>query len=193
MDEHIISMEDINAAQPASASDSCIPLFHMRVVEDKAEAEKTGKRAYKEIAYVKVLSPGNDKEIPDLVVTEELKQRWPVQWANFSAKKEAPLEGTPIDEWAQINPVQAKILQDEHCLTVEQLANLPDANLQNLGQGFIVLKGKAEAFLASLDGEAGFQKLKAENKKQASQISSLVKQIKDLEAALKKLDKPARK
>lgn len=187
-DELPVTFEDIAEARNQNEGvDGCIPIFHNRVVEDVAKSEKTGKREYMEVAYVKVLSPGNDKEIPDFRVTETHKKRWPRQWEAFQTGSDIPLEGTPFNKWMGITPVEAKMLQDAGIRTVEELVKVPDLNLKNIGGSFIPLKARAEAFLASQDGEAGFQKLKAELDQVKSQLATRDDQIKGLEDRIDEL------
>jgi len=194
MEDLPISFEDVAAARQSNEVDGCIPIFHHRIVDDPAKSEETGKREYIEVPYVKVLSPGNDKEIPDFRVTDEHKKRWPRQWEAFKTGSEIPLEGTPFKMWMGITPVEAKMLQDAGIRTVEELVKVPDLNLKNIGGSFIPLKARAEAFLASQEGEAGFQKLKSENDKLQSQVETMVEQIAGLEARVTELTtaKPAK-
>ena len=176
-----ISFEDIQQNRNLPEVDGCIPIFHNRVVEDLVETEKTGKRVYKEVAYVKVLSPGNDKEMPDFRVTDQHKKRWAVQWAAFTTGEDVALEGYPLEQWQGITPVETRTLKDEKVRSVEELSRVPDSNLTNIGPGFLPLKHRALAFLESQKGEAGFVKLQTENRKLASRVETQENQIKALE------------
>ena len=182
-----ISFEDIQQSRNMPEVDGCIPIFHNRVVEDLVETEKTGTRAYKEVAYVKVLSPGNDKEIPDFRVTDIHRKRWPGQWLAFTSGQDVALEGYPLEQWQGITPVETRTLKDLKVLSVEDLSKLPDSNLTNIGVGFLPLKHRALAFLESQKGEAGFAKMKQENKEQAEQLETQADQIKLLEEKVAEL------
>jgi len=185
--ESPISFEDISNSRSGQEQDGCIPIFHSRVVEDLLETEKTGQRKYKEVAYVKVLSPGNDKEIPDFMVTEIHKKRWPEQWRAFSEGDDVALDGYPLEQWQGITPVETRTLKDLKVRSVEELSKIPDANLTNIGQGFLPLKHRALAFLESQKGEAGFVKMKAENEKMSARIETQDEQIKLLEEKVAEL------
>lgn len=187
MNDPALSMEELRDAQRANERDACIPIFHYKVVVDDEVTEKTGRRSYKEVPYVKVISPGNDKEIPDFRVTKSHKDRWPVQWRAFTEKREAPLDGIPLDKWSGITPVEIKMLEDEGIRTVESFVKVPDSNLQNIGGAFLGLKSRAEAFLSSLEGEAGYQKMKKENDELKDQVDTLKGQIVGLEKRIDEL------
>lgn len=182
-----VSFEDIANSRNMPEADGCIPIFHSRVVEDFVESEKTGQRKYKEVAYVKVLSPGNDKEFPDFRVTDVHRKRWPAQWKAFTEGGDVALEGYPLEEWQGITPVETRTLKDLKVRSVEELSKLPDSNLTNIGQGFLPLKHRALAFLESQKGEAGFVKLQAANKEQSTQLETQAEQIKLLEEKVAEL------
>ena len=181
-----ISFSDIEERKTREA-DGCIPIFHMEIKEDVAESQKTGKRVFKEVPYVKIISPGNDKEIPDFRVNQSHKDRWPAQWAAFQKGEEAPVDGFPLTEWNSATRIEAKLLYSEGIKTVEALVATPDANLQNIGHGLVGLKHRAEAFLKSQDGEIAFQKLSSENEELKTQIETMSEQIKGLEEKIKEL------
>jgi len=181
--ESPVSFADLNTNKTQEV-DGCIPIFHTKTMEDQAETQKTGKRKFKEVPYVQVISPGNDKEVPDFKVTQIHKDRWPVQWEAFQKGVEAPVDGFPLTEWNGCTRIEAHTLCAENIKTVETLVATPDINLQNIGHGFIGLKHRAEGFMESQKGEAGFQKLTAENKELRLQVENNADKIKGLEAVI---------
>jgi hypothetical protein len=187
IEEIPISFDDIQKSRNAPEIDACVPIFHTLIVEDLAKGEETGKREYKEVIFVKVLSPGNDKEIPDFEVKDEHRKRWPAQWKAFSENKEVEFEGYPLKNWQGITPVETRMLKDASVFSVEVLSELPDSNLTNIGQGFLLLKHRAKAFLESQKGEAGFMKLQTENEEQTSQLETQAEQIRLLEEKVSEL------
>lgn len=187
MEDSGLDFSGITASQNLPEIDGCIPIFHMRLIDDTAKSQETGKREYQEVAYVRVLSPGNDKEIPDFRVLEKHKERWPTQWAAFIRNEEAPIEGTPLKVWPGISRVECKMLSDVKVQTVEQLVEIPDANLNKIGQGFLTLKHRAKAFLASQEGQAGFVVLEAKNRELQEQVETQGEQIAQLETRVSQL------
>ena len=126
-----VSFEDIEQSRNAPEVDGCIPIFHNRIIEDLAKSEETGKREYKEVAYVKVLSPGNDKEIPDFRVTDKHKKRWPIQWKAFISDEEVAFEGYPLKKW-QGSPSKARLNISACRISPLSKSNVPKKYIQSL-------------------------------------------------------------
>lgn len=97
-------------------------------------------------------------------VTRWLKQnqdevkggRLPREHADYYARayqlwkngQELPLEGTPIKGWAVIAPSQAEAIVRAGIRTVEDLATMNGEAMQKIGMGAVMLKNKAQAWVA---------------------------------------------
>lgn len=83
-------------------------------------------------------------------------QRLPREHADFYEKsyrrwkdgQEMPLTGTPIKGWAVISPAQSEAVLRLGIRTVEDLAAINDEAKARIGMGAIILKNKAQAWLA---------------------------------------------
>jgi hypothetical protein len=77
------------------------------------------------------------------------------------------LQGTPVDHWKDIDMKTAATLKAMNVFTVEALATLSDAGLQNLGMGARSLQAQAKTYLEASkskdDAVALAQKVAAEN------------------------------
>ena len=69
--------DDAQFQTSGQPQDRCIPVFYTRAVEDKEATLKQGRPMFRDVAYVQILVPGNNKDIMDRAVKEEDKQRWP--------------------------------------------------------------------------------------------------------------------
>ena len=101
-----------------------------------------------------------------------------------SAGKEAPLSGTPLNEWALLKRPQIAELNYRNIRTVEDLAELSDLAVQNLGMGGQMLRVRARAYLDDAEREAMSTKLVAENDTLRMRISTLETQVDALGAQL---------
>lgn len=163
--------------------DTCIPIFRYEAVLDDAASAASGKKIYKDIPYVEIIAPGNNLERVIRPVQDNDKARWPAQWAKFSNGGKggvSEIEGTPLEDWAQITLGQVKTLKSSDVYTVEQFADVPDIYLQGMGIGMTDLRNKARVYVQNQRGEISVQKVSAENRK-------LKKQVTDLENALDRM------
>jgi hypothetical protein len=157
--------------------DSCIPIFRYEAILDDAASTASGKKVYKDVPYVEIIAPGNNLERVIRPVQDNDKARWPEQWKRFSTGRPAEIDGTPLEEWAQVTLGQVKTLKSSDVYTVEQFAEVPDIYLQGMGMGMTDLRNKARVYVQNQRGEISVQKVSAENRK-------LKKQVTDLENAL---------
>ena len=173
-----------------SEVDNVIPVFHSELMQNQVKSEEQGKPVFEGKDFVQMLIPGNRNEIPDVLVKDEHKRRWPKQYDAFKANKEAPVEGTPIDEWPVITRLRAAELKTFHIFTVEQLAEVSDANLTKIGMDARDLQRKAVSFLESSKNFAQHDELariKDDCEQKDDEIARLKARVDEVEQELLKL------
>jgi hypothetical protein len=128
--------------------------------------------------------------------TEAMNGRYPPEWAAFFRKKyeafkerrEAPVNGFPIREWASISRGQAETCYSIGIRSVEDLAAANEEVIRRLGMGGRALRDTAKAFLESRLAHGNAEQLaalKADNATKDETIKSLEQK---LEMALSRLD-----
>ena len=180
--------EAVNMARTKDKDDNCIAIFHMESRRDDEASEKEGKVIFANIPYVKIISPGNNKEIIDRSVLQRDKERFPKEWFKFTHHEEPEVEGMPVESWAQIDKAQSDTLKANHIFSVEQLSKVSDQDIGGLGMGMLDLKKKAKIWVDSQDGSVDVQKLAAKNRRQSKKISDLEKKVAALENILQDKD-----
>ena len=60
-----------------SEVDNVIPVFHSELMQNQVKSEEQGKPVFEGKDFVQMLIPGNRNEIPDVLVKDEHKRRWP--------------------------------------------------------------------------------------------------------------------
>ena len=180
-------MPDIDSFSIGEKKGECIAFFHYEQRVDDAASDEAGHPVYKDVPYVQIISPGNDKEIVDRKVKDEDKERWPREWHAFLNREEIQYDGTPLKEWPQITKAQAATLEAMKIFTVEQLSEVADQNIGNLGMGMMDLKNKAKAYLEWQAGESSLQKYAQRNRRQQERIDQLEQQVAALEEKLSEL------
>lgn len=96
-----------------------------------------------ELDYVRITIPGNAFTIIEEPVNEGHKIRFKRHWDAYINVK--MLTGTPIDEWDVPEPIKKEFKKQEFNY-IEQIANAPDALLQNI-MGFTTWRQKARAHI----------------------------------------------
>lgn len=174
--------------------------FSNEAVHMTAESEKEGRPIYKDVPHITIRFPGDKtREIkrPVRFTPEESApyppdpERFPRHWAAFKNQAEQAHDGTPIDVWPPLSKAMVMELKASRVFTVEQLANIPDAALHDLGMGGRDLREKARAWLSNAKDGSEVIKLAAENKSLRDDIEVLKRQIAEI-AALRGEDQPRR-
>lgn len=140
--------------------------FYLTEKQDAA-----GKPVYKD--YILIVSPGQNKQEVRRPVQDKDKEQYPAQWSAYQNKRETPLPGTPIEQLPGILPDRISLLKNFNVLTIEQMANLADGNLNNIGMGATALREQCRNWVKSNGPE----------------MSDMTRQMKAMAERLEKLEK----
>ena len=141
------SLEDaVNLAK--DNKDGGIPFFRHEAIEVKYSDPV----AYEDVVMVEIRLKGDPKTIIERNKRPEDEQRWPAQWKAFAAGKEAPLEGIPLREFPALTPADIATCHRYNIRTVEDLADMADVQLHNLGGRGVSLKQRAVKFIEYRQG-----------------------------------------
>lgn len=143
--------------------------------------EEKGYPVFVDKIFCKITIPGDTQQVSVKEVKgqqgEELKRRFPQQWAAFQQGIDPITIGYPLEEWAAISRSQVETLKALKFRTVEHVADASDAQLQRV-MGGMELRIKAKAFLDKAKDEQLVQKQAAENERLSKRIAELEEQIK---------------
>jgi hypothetical protein len=178
--------------------------FETQAVENKAASLDAGHFVGSDKDYAYITPPGSrDTRVFEVdewfelmkgqVMAERLSPQWRQaymeQYKKWKAGQETPPDGTPIKEWPVASPAQIKAMLSLNILTVEQMAELNDEGIRNLGMGATELRHKAKAWLQSSKDKGvvtqEVAKLKMENTALQTSVETLTKQVETLMAAMK--------
>jgi hypothetical protein len=154
--------------------------FYTDAVELTHESDREGRPIYKEMAHVKIMIPGDPHNIIERRATDDDKHKYPKAWARFERMEAAGQEGTPLEQWPQINRAQVKEAKYFEVHTVEAMAGLSDSHCSKMGPGFTDLRTKAKAYLTAAKDTAAATAQAAENEQMKNRIADLEAQLKDL-------------
>lgn len=114
---------------------------------------------------------------------------WPVirgAYESWKKGQEEPVSGTALAAWAGVNAAQADRLKLMHIRTVEDIAQLTDADLEKIGMGARAMREKARAFVANKQGSAKIEEALADRDatiaNQAAELAELRATVAELAA-----------
>lgn len=182
--------------------------YEMGKVEDKAESQKRGRPFYKPAIFCRFVKRGGDIVLPvnkafeethltvrnqgdEIHVREVRILREALE--DFKKNGSSEVSGTAIKEWPLVNAAEAENLRVVGIESVEQLAEVPDTELKDMGISK-TLRQKAREYLehaanagASANKAAALAEenanLKAENADLKKEIALLAEQVKKLTPA----------
>ena len=111
-------------------------VFFSKPLKNNFRTEQEGRPIFDDCDMVRIYVPGDDKNIVETFVRDDHKRRFPLQWAHYQNKMQGDqrLAGkTPINQWPRITPAQAEELRALKFLSVEDVANASDSNIQQIG------------------------------------------------------------
>lgn len=174
----------VGAHNPDSA---LVVQFYSKAVHQPYESALQGRPIYLDVDYVKIFTPGSQLNIIDTPVRQEHKRRFAQQWAAYEQGKGSGIEmGTPLTQWPLLSSAQAQELRGVKFLTVEQIANASDGQLQGMGMiagmNPLVLRDRARAFLQAAAGTAPTDALAKENAELKQMMQDMQRQMAAIQA-----------
>lgn len=174
-------------------SQQLLPMFSMKAIQNNFKSEKEGRPIFEDKEWVEIFIPGDKNTTVSREVRDDDRKRWPEQYRAFKEGKEIPLEGTPLEQWPVISASTAKELEHFKVRTVEQLSEIPDGLLKNLGMGSLKLREQAREWLKTSQKSAAANALvkRADDLQEELRlanvtIEALKSEIEDLKEKLKK-------
>jgi hypothetical protein len=150
--------------------------------------EGEGRPIYEDQEYIEIVTPGDKTNVVNRPVRPADKKQYAQQYAAWKAGDEEQLTGTPLAMWPGISRAQVEELKFFKVRTVEQLAELSDANLQNVGP-LRQLRERAKDFLDAAKGHAPTESLRAQLAEEKNRREALERQVQELVAAQAKQGK----
>lgn len=181
------------AVMPTQASGTQFPRF-FKEIERKTVPGKDGAE-YVETLYVEILQAGDVRSAPVRRVTPEWLEANPQFHAAYEAYRrgeQVSATGTPLEDWTGIGRGQMMAAKALNIFTVEQLAELNDHGLRNLGMGARELQEKAKLFLERRADEKAGERAVAENVRLNEELKAAHTAIADLSARLEAMENAAK-
>jgi hypothetical protein len=167
--------------------------FYIESVKNEEKTIEEGRPIFEDKEYIKIIPVGDkNTEICRPVKTTwdggtpPDNERWANLYAAFKNQQTQVSEGTPLEEWAVLTKSQVQMIKSANVHTVEQLSQVSDGNLNNLGMGARILRDKAIAYLEQAKDGSALNKALAEINALKTQVEAMTNQMQGLNAAAPK-------
>ena len=144
--------------------------------EDKEESLQAGRPVFKEVDYITIAVPGDKTSEVCRPVRPTDKERFRGAWERYNAGHAQAVDGTPLKDWPGMTRDKVEELAYFKVYTVEQLADVSDTNLRNMGP-FLALRQRARDFLERAKGAAPMEKLRQELEARDELLARLQAQV----------------
>lgn len=188
--EHQLVKQGNNIRVQHGTDNGLIVFFHLNPTHDEEESQKQGRPIYYDREFVEIRIAGDRNTVISEPVNEDHKHRFPAQYAAFKNQSVQVHSGTPLEVWPPLSKSQVLMFKACNVHTVEQLAEVSDSNLHNLGMGARELRDKAKVFLSSATDSSAVLALQDKLEAALKQIEALTNQLNGLPTEDKKRGRP---
>jgi hypothetical protein len=164
--------EAIQLGDTKKKNDGGVPVFELRAVP--VENKRSKEVQYEDVIWVTIFNKGDPKNIIERPMRDADKERWPQHWEAYKKNEEPPINGIPLEDFPQITPAERMRCKQLHIRAVEELVDLPEAQLETLGGRGRQLQKAAREYIAYREGV---------------KVSDLQDEIEDLKETIKALQK----
>lgn len=186
-DEAMMQLAEMQS-NPNSGSEKLYVTFDLHPRQNEEKTAAAGHPVYDDVEYIRIIVPGDKQNEIHRPANDFERRRFARQYAEFKAGTREAQSGMPLKEWTAISASQVKELAYHHVYTVEQLAGLSDANIQNIGP-IRGLQAKAKDYLEKAAGNAPLEKMRAELTEKDTTIATLKQQMESMGKRLDELTK----
>ncbi len=173
---------DINLAHESKAE-----LLEVAGKFDEAKAEREKKLSdapvYRKIEFITIQIPGDKTLVVHRPIMAADKIRFRAQYEAFKNASGEAVDGTPVEQLAEIKPSQVTDLKYVGVHTIEQLAKVPDSSPLMSMMGGVSLKQRASAWVSKNRKASVVSQTNEALRERDVQIAELQEQVKALIAA----------
>ena len=166
--------------------------FFLHPVQDPAATAAEGRPIFKEVEYVRIITPGDTGNIIVRDVQDSDLRRFGRQYEAFKKGAGEAIQGTPLAAWPLATRAFVEEMKHFGVHTVEQLAGMPDS-VAGKYRGVVSLKQKAQDFLRAAGDTAPLSKMRTEMEQKDAEIKSLNQAVEEMKKQINDLQKSQRR
>ena len=169
--------------------------FYSQWVQNNFKTAQEGRPVGEAMDYIEIRAPGQDKTVVKRAVKTADQVEYAREFALYKAGEEQTHEGTPLVEWTALNQEDVTRLTSCHIYTIENLAGLSDAGLEELkmrfGPGLRDLQKRAKYYLEEAAPKSAVANLKARVDELTAKLERVELDNRRLEAKLTEATTPS--
>lgn len=155
----------------------CRAEFYLRPKPDKAATLAEGRPVFKMVEYIRI-SGGDLRNLPDKPAHEGHRRAYPREYAAFKAgTSQDSASGTLLSAWGGVSPERVEELRFFRIHTVEQLAEVPDGQLNQMGLHTRKERERARDYIKTAKGNAPVMQLRSELESRDARIAELERRL----------------
>ena len=160
--------------------------FYARSVPNGAASLDESKPVFKSIVFMRLQHPG-ERDVIDRPASKLDANRYPQAYRRYVEGRQDVPDGVPLHVLFPNHDDIVQALRFHRIHTVEQLSQLNDTQMQNLGMGGLEWSNKAKRYLAHLERGAGFAKYEEQLRRQGVELDRAQQLNADLTTKLQAL------
>jgi hypothetical protein len=139
-----------------------------------------GRPIYVDREYIRKMIPGDrENEVVRPVRPEDIVA-YRARYNQFKSGQTQAIAGTPLEQWPGLTKAQVRELAFFNVRSVEQLAQVSDANLSKIGT-YTAIRKKAQDWLAAARGAAPVEEARAEARRATEEVAELRRQLAEIQ------------
>ena len=158
--------------------------FFYRDIKMNFKSKEAGKPIWETREFISIMKPGNSKDIMEREVKPLDIERWGQLYNAWKNREEQIHNGTRLEVLPGIGQGKIELCKSLNIFTLEQLINIDEAGVENLGDGARDFIRDAKRYLQGSTATDEMQKevddIKIENKKLKDENEELKERINEL-------------
>ena len=185
MDSASIASQGYGMVQYGPGDDKLLAGFYKKSVLNAAQSRAEGRPIYNGVDFVKIQHPGETLNVVDRPATEQDKQRFSRQWAQYSAGVTQIPDGVPLNQLFPDKPQIVDMMRGYNIHTVEQLSNLSGQAISTVGMGCQEWVNLAKRYMERAEKGVDHHKFETAMAKKDAEIAALRRQVEEISALVR--------
>ncbi len=174
---------ELDASKPYEPSSNHVRFFRKGKLNQK-KTEEAGRPIFDMVDRIEIISPGDKTNIVEKWATDEHRREYrAVYLAYLADQNQDAASGTLLSAWGGLSPERLEEFHYGKVVTCEQLAAMPDANLERFGPMTTAERAKAREYIAAMKGASPVMKMRAEIEEKDARLAVLEEAVSRLLAS----------
>lgn len=185
MDQASIASQGYGMVQYGPGDDKLLAGFYKKSVLNAARSRDEGRPIYEGRDFIKIQHPGETLNVVDRPASEQDKQRFPRQWAQYERGVTQIPDGVPLNQLFPDKPQVVDMMRGYNIHTVEQLRNLSGQAISTVGMGCQEWVNLANRYMERAEKGVDHHKFEAAIAQKDQEIASLKRQMAEVTALVR--------